>query len=1210
MKRWLALLTGLLLLGTGGSLWGLYALVEKGAAAKPFWETTLSRLLHTQVRITSLASQRQGIWPALQANGVDLGPKGYVQHVSFRVNPLHMLRVWALLPDRLQADGLRLHIVPEGAPGQLMEAIGQIGQIEIRNAAVVYQTPRQTLPLQDVHLTLETAARGRQRLLVSGHLGGLSFEGHGLGHLHPMDGTLHLELTGGALPPGLVFLGFGTMGITLQARSGQLLEAGGLIEAENLILPLGERGVPFERIAGGFQWQQRDGPSPVGHLVLRDVDVRMHGEALTMKRFEVAGNPMDGGELFMEAQSIPMRILAQAAQAFPGQGGEALAALGERGVVRDVRASFPTHGAVTLQATADGITLHSPWGRMEETHGQVSLQGAQLRATLDQGRMVVTSPMLFAHPMRFAAHGIAEMEFAGARLAALRLIDTHAENTDLAADLDLQLQLPREGSPLIQTRLHLQRANVSAMADYLPPAWVGKEVRTWLKEALQAGRIDQGLLELTGPLQGFPFREGSQDPGLFVASLHVHDATFDYAPPWPAITGMQGNITFAGPTLAVVIQQGRIAGTTIRRVVATMDDLRRLHLKVDADLQGSMSAYLRFLQTAPFSQEKDMDWLDALWGKGQASAHLQLGLPLHHDRKQHIVVDATMHDATVGYGKSPLHVSALKGTLRYEDGFFLSSGLRGRWGGAPLHATLRRFGQQSKIIATGSLRGDHGPTLLGLPPILAGETPWNLQLAFGHGTIEGTLDSDLQGLALALPPPLGKRAQESRRLRLDLQQHSTQPQVAVSARYGEQGQARLLFDAHGRVQKGTIGVGLPPAAMPSDGLALQMRLARLAVADISSLEGTASMGQALPWRSVRLDVDQLDLGAGHRGALLVRAERHAAGDWRGTVAGRLARGLLRRQDQAWRFQLDHLLLPQDPAAWSLLTSSNGAPHDASRPWPHLEMAVDRLLFGEYPLGRLQVHSSPLADGGAAKVTLQPPGGSLVLEARCTAGQHPPCNAAMRLQAMQEQAFWQTFRPWNSGFRAKKATVRFAGEYPPSSDSPGAPLGIPDGTLHLALYDGVIERIKPGLGRLFGVFGLQALPRRLKLDFSDLYEPGLAFNSIQGSFAIRQGVATTEGVTLLGPMGRMVSKGWVDLEHGRLDQHLVVTPEVGSELAVGGLIAGGPVVGGAMLLAGTLLHKPLGALTTLRYHVHGAWDAPVIAKENKENKEKGKPAGGG
>lgn len=1208
MKRWLALLTGLLLLATGGSLWGLYALVEKGAAAKPFWETTLSKLLHTKVRIASLSSQRQGMWPALRADGVDLGSRGFVQHASLRVNPLHMLRVWALVPDRLQADGLQLHIAPDAAPGQLMQVIGQISHIEIRNATIVYQTPRQTLPLQSVHLRLDTTAWGMQRLMVSGHLGGVSFVGRGSGHLHPMDGNLHLELAGGTLPPGLVFLGHGAMRMVLEARSGQLLKAGGQLEAENLILPLGEHGVPFERIAGGFQWQHRAGSSPVGHLVLRDVGVRMHGEAMTMKRFEVVGNPMDGGELFVEAKSIPMRILAQAAQAFAGQGGEALAALGDRGVARDVRASFPAHGAVTLQATADGLTLQSPWGRMEETHGHVHLQGNHLRAELRQGRMVVTSPMLFAHAMSFATQGVAEMDFAGTRLAALRLIDTHVENTDLAADLSLQLQLPAAASPVIQTRLHLQRANVSAMADYLPRAWVEEDVRIWLKQALRAGWADQGVLELSGPLQGFPFRGDTQDPGLFVASLQVHDATFDYAPPWPAITGMQGNITFGGPTLAVVIQQGRIAGTDIHQAVATMDDLRRLHLQVDADLRGPMSAYLRFLKDAPFSQGREMDWLDALWGKGHATAHLQLGLPLRHDQKQHIKVAATMHDAAVGYGKSPLHVSALKGTLRYEDGFFLSSGLDGQWGGAPMHAILQRSGLQSKVIATGNLRGDHGPAMLGLPPILEGQAPWDLQLAFGHGAIAGTLQSDLQGLALALPQPLGKRAQESRPLRLALQQRSTQPLMALSAHYGEQGRAMLFFDEHGHVQKGTIGMGLPPAAMPSDGLALQMKLARLTVADASRLRGASSTGPAtglaLPWRWVRLDVDQLDLGAGHQGPLMVRAQRHAAGDWRGTVAGRLAGGVVKHQDQAWQLQLDHLQLPQDAATWSLLESSNGGPHDAGRPWPNLEMTVDHLQFGKLPLGGLHVHSSPLADGGTVKATLRPPGGSLALDAHCTRAQQPPCSAAMKLQALREHAFWQTLQPWSGGFRAKRATVRFAGEYPAPSAGAGSRPGIPDGTLHFALYDGVIEGIEPGLGRLFGVFGLNALPRRLKLDFSDLYEPGLTFNSIKGSFEIRQGVAATQDATMLGPIGRMVSKGWVDLGHGRLDQHLAVTPEISTELSLGGLIAGGPVVGGAMLLAGTVLHKPLGALTTLRYHVHGAWNAPVI------DKEKGRPAHGG
>jgi uncharacterized protein YhdP len=230
---------------------------------------------------------------------------------------------------------------------------------------------------------------------------------------------------------------------------------------------------------------------------------------------------------------------------------------------------------------------------------------------------------------------------------------------------------------------------------------------------------------------------------------------------------------------------------------------------------------------------------------------------------------------------------------------------------------------------------------------------------------------------------------------------------------------------------------------------------------------------------------------------------------------------------------------------------------------------------------------------------------MALDARCAGTNQPPCSAVLELHALRERAFWQTLRPWISGFHAKDATVRFEGDYPTGTNRAGHSPVLPDGMLHLAVRDGVIEEIKPGAGKLFGILGLHALPRRLRLDFSDLREPGLAFNSIKGTFAIHDDVATTENITLLGPIGRMVSKGWVDLERGQLDQHLAVTPEIGMELALGGLLAGGPVVGGAILVAGTVLHKPLGALTTLRYHVHGDWNAPVIEGEW----ERSSPSGG-
>ena len=54
----------------------------------------------------------------------------------------------------------------------------------------------------------------------------------------------------------------------------------------------------------------------------------------------------------------------------------------------------------------------------------------------------------------------------------------------------------------------------------------------------------------------------------------------------------------------------------------------------------------------------------------------------------------------------------------------------------------------------------------------------------------------------------------------------------------------------------------------------------------------------------------------------------------------------------------------------------------------------------------------------------------------------------------------------------------------------------DGQLRLDVDAGQFLQADPGGARLLGVLSLQSLPRRLSLDFRDLFQEGFAFDSIE------------------------------------------------------------------------------------------------------------------
>ena len=60
--------------------------------------------------------------------------------------------------------------------------------------------------------------------------------------------------------------------------------------------------------------------------------------------------------------------------------------------------------------------------------------------------------------------------------------------------------------------------------------------------------------------------------------------------------------------------------------------------------------------------------------------------------------------------------------------------------------------------------------------------------------------------------------------------------------------------------------------------------------------------------------------------------------------------------------------------------------------------------------------------------------------------------------------------------------------------------------------------------MFGLLSFQALPRRLKLDFSDIFDKGFGFDRIEGDFVISEGDAFTNDLSLKGTSATLQMSG--------------------------------------------------------------------------------------
>src|SRR5690606_27863219 len=139
---------------------------------------------------------------------------------------------------------------------------------------------------------------------------------------------------------------------------------------------------------------------------------------------------------------------------------------------------------------------------------------------------------------------------------------------------------------------------------------------------------------------------------------------------------------------------------------------------------------------------------------------------------------------------------------------------------------------------------------------------------------------------------------------------------------------------------------------------------------------------------------------------------------------------------------------------------------------------------------------------------------------------------------------------------------------------GSPLSIDpdsmDGGIGIAIDAGQFLKVEPGAARLLGVLNLQALPRRLALDFRDVFQQGFAFDSITGDLRITDGVAHTNNLRTRGVQAVVLMEGRADIRRETQDLRVVVVPEINAGTATLAYAAINPAVGIGAFLAQLVL----------------------------------------
>ena len=164
---------------------------------------------------------------------------------------------------------------------------------------------------------------------------------------------------------------------------------------------------------------------------------------------------------------------------------------------------------------------------------------------------------------------------------------------------------------------------------------------------------------------------------------------------------------------------------------------------------------------------------------------------------------------------------------------------------------------------------------------------------------------------------------------------------------------------------------------------------------------------------------------------------------------------------------------------------------------------------------------------------------------------------------------------------------------------GSPLALDvatlSGQINVGIDAGQFLKADPGAARLLGVLSLQSLPRRLALDFRDVFQEGFAFDNITGDVTIERGVASTNNLRMRGVQAVVLMEGSADIQRETQALRVIVVPEINAGTASLAYAVINPAIGLGSFLAQLFLRKPLTQAGTREFRISGSWSDPQVER---------------
>lgn len=909
---------------------------------------------------------------------------------------------------------------------------------------------------------------------------------------------------------------------------------------------------------------------------------------------------------------------------------------------------------ITIDAQSSGKNSPMVPG-VDNLSGRIEIAPTSGVVLLDSKESSVTIPDIFFVPEMKFDHlsGAVSWKMNAESPLVVRFNNIEAANADVKASAHGTWSATG-GAGTMNLTGTLEHANASAAWKYMPKA-VGQGTQDWLEAGLVAGTASEGQFEVIGPLNKFPWRN-SKDPTKehFYIDLKLNHAAIDYVPSrkrlangnfergasWPLLTDINGRLIFEGASMTVKADSARTLQTPVGPTTAVIADLaahENTTLTVKGQALGLLEDMFRYLEVSPVGGYIGHAF-DNTKATGQADLKLHLEIPLLRAKDTRVAGSVKLIDNDITMPSPVPPLTDVEGVVDFTHQGASARGVTARaFGKSDVSANVTTSADGTVTISVSGEADIKNLTFFAPTPIveetvkhLSGTIPFVSTISIERNAgVTVVAQSNLKGLTSHLPAPLQKNADQAWQTNVSVFPVTVSGKKGLIVRAGSAKHFDVMlklglndagFDTVGSVSVGTR------ADLPRRGFAVAINAPKVSLVEwtepIKSLidaarksTSTQAASSTLNAGLTRIDatIDELQTAGDRLKAFRLNVEHTTDNLWAVVVdsdkvsgnmtyktkdQGSITTELKRVHISKSTLDIIHQFLEED----NISTSSGN--NSQVRQLPSLKGSIASFQYENMYFGSVDFDAVATTHGKTEKLDIR----NLVV-----------ASDAAKLTA---QGFWshtpkkhasndgQTQLSVNLDLKdtgALLAQLGYPGVIQDAQGSANAQLtysGSPwnpkletlAGDMAVNLRKGSFEQIDPGAGgALLSLISFQSLFKRLTLDFTDLTQKGLSFDSFVGSAKIANGVSRSDNTKVATQHGTILISGESDFAKRTLDNHVVFLPDINAGNASLAVAFINPAVGIGTFLAQLFLKEPLSQLFKVEYDITGSWDNPVIQK---------------